>query len=768
MDQKNLTFGLGFDGIGSTIDQIKSLSDSIQGMGNQIQGNEAQAKNWGTQTQSSATAASQSLESVRKLTDQVSESMNDTGSVGSQAFEELGSAAHRARDALSETEDAGGRVGTSFKEAGQKAESLGTSVSNTSKNALKDHGKLTDGMQKGMTQAIGASEKKVGGFGKVMKKTAEGGTKAFGGPIATIKGKLYNALEEVSKKFAVVEDDADQAGDSMQKMGSEGASAGSQIKGAIGGAVAAFAGFKVVTGLVKAGFGALKNFASSLINIGVEAEKVGAKFDAAFEDAGVAEWAGNFADAVHRSESEVKSFLTSNKKMYTELGITGTAADDLSKITTSMAYDLGAAFNMDDAEALGIVQDYINGNTKALSEYGIQIDDTVLKQTAMDMGLGSNIAALDDAAMAQVRMSALLENGTKIQQEASKKQEGYANNLKNVKGIWSNFMESAAQKFAPVFSQLVGVIIDSWPMVEPVLMGLVTSLGDGLSTVIPIIASLASGFLPELMSAFGEVGAVLMPLGSIIMDLAMAALPPLVQAVSPVISVISELARTILPPFANIISNIASTVVPPLVNILKSLSENVIQPLIPHFEKMVNALLPGFAAALELIPPVLQIISPILDGIGSILSTIIGYLGKIIEWAAGGLGNILEKIGSVFGGGGTKVGNVPHNALGTDNFRGGLTYMNEEGGELAVLPSGTQIIPADRSEQLVNQIANNQNSGRVEQVFSPNITISVSGGSMDDATVAMIEQRLMATMEERWREWNDDNYLNADIQLGNV
>lgn len=94
--------------------------------------------------------------------------------------------------------------------------------------------------------------------------------------------------------------------------------------------------------------------------------------------------------------------------------------------------------------------------------------------------------------------------------------------------------------------------------------------------------------------------------------------------------------------------------------------------------------------------------------------------------------------------------------------------MNEEGGELAVLPSGTQIIPADRSEQLVNQIANNQNSARVEQVFSPNITISVSGGSMDDATVAMIEQRLMATMEERWREWNDDNYLNADIQLGNV
>lgn len=82
--------------------------------------------------------------------------------------------------------------------------------------------------------------------------------------------------------------------------------------------------------------------------------------------------------------------------MYNELGITGEAATELSKITTSLAYDLGTAFKMDDSEALSVMQDYINGNTKALSEYGIQIDDAVLKQSAMEMGLGKNIDNLDD------------------------------------------------------------------------------------------------------------------------------------------------------------------------------------------------------------------------------------------------------------------------------------------------------------------------------------------------------------------------------------
>lgn len=69
-----------------------------------------------------------------------------------------------------------------------------------------------------------------------------------------------------------------------------------------------------------------------------------------------------------------------------------------------------------------------------------------------------------------------------------------------------------------------------------------------------------------------------------------------------------------------------------------------------------------------------------------------------------------KKIGTVANSIGTAnisvTSNIPHNARGTDNFRGGPTYMNEEGGELAVLPRGSTIIPADKSEQIVNNITN--------------------------------------------------------------
>lgn len=844
MDQRSLTFGMSFDGIGSAINQLREANDTILGIRNSFQESQNQTQNWGAQTQASAAAVAESLEGIRGAADGVGGSLGDTGASGSQALSEMGSAAHRARDALGDTEDAAGRMGSSldavagqagnlgnttessigqmggaFRDAARQvgnlgdeaesslgglggsledvagrtgdlgdeaessmnrmggairnaeadAEGLGSSVSGAARSGLRDHDNMTNGIRRGMNDAAGNSEKRMGIFGKFMKKTAEAGTKAFKGPTTFIKDKFYGAVERVCNRLNGLENDSDSAGDSLQDTGEKGASAGNSIADAISGAAKAFVIFKVGTELVKASFSALKEFASSLLEVGINAEQVGAKFDVAFEGTAVADWAANFSSAIHRSEDEVKSFLTSNKKMYTELGITGTAADDLSKISTSLAYDLGSAFSLEDAEALSVMQDYIGGNTKALGEYGIRIDDAILKQTALDMGLGSNVGALNEAAQAQVRMTALLENGTKIQEAAAKKQDGYANSVKGIKGVWTDFMGDAAQKFAPVFSDLVSVIIDSWPTIEPVLMGMMTALSDGMADAIPFISDLATNFLPQLMDAFTGVGSALAPIGGVILDLAMTALPPLIEAVGPIISVISELAQAILPPFAEIITNIATTVVPPLVAVLKSLSDNVIQPLIPPLSTIINALLPALSAALGIIPPALEIISPILEGIGGILSTIIGFLSKIVEWAAGGLGTLLEKIGGLFGGGGSAKGaSIPHNARGTDDFPGGLTHINEEGGEIVGLPSGSTILPADRSRELIQSIANNQNSGTVQSTFSPNIVINVSGGGMDEAAMADLERRMMEKIRELYAEFNDDNYTNLAIQMGNT
>ena len=47
----------------------------------------------------------------------------------------------------------------------------------------------------------------------------------------------------------------------------------------------------------------------------------------------------------------------------------------------------------------------------------------------------------------------------------------------------------------------------------------------------------------------------------------------------------------------------------------------------------------------------------------------------------------------------------PHNATGTNDWRGGLTYVHERGGELINLPQHTQIIPHDLSVEYMRELA---------------------------------------------------------------
>jgi len=54
----------------------------------------------------------------------------------------------------------------------------------------------------------------------------------------------------------------------------------------------------------------------------------------------------------------------------------------------------------------------------------------------------------------------------------------------------------------------------------------------------------------------------------------------------------------------------------------------------------------------------------------------------------------------------SKGGEIPQNASGTDFFKGGLTHINELGGEIVNLPRGTQIIPHDVSMAMAKNSSN--------------------------------------------------------------
>ena len=76
----------------------------------------------------------------------------------------------------------------------------------------------------------------------------------------------------------------------------------------------------------------------------------------------------------------------------------------------------------------------------------------------------------------------------------------------------------------------------------------------------------------------------------------------------------------------------------------------------------------------------------------------------------GAVGGLIDKVKEFLGMDTSKTvklsteyvdgGRLAGNALGTSYWRGGLTRVNERGGEIMNLPSGTQIIPHDISTRM--------------------------------------------------------------------
>lgn len=91
------------------------------------------------------------------------------------------------------------------------------------------------------------------------------------------------------------------------------------------------------------------------------------------------------------------------------------------------------------------------------------------------------------------------------------------------------------------------------------------------------------------------------------------------------------------------------------------------------------------------------------DSAKTAVSGFFSWIGEGLAWLNGAIESV-PVIGSIYKGaksiGGAVLGALSGHALGTPYFSGGLTRINERGGEIVDLPSGTRIIPHDVSRRM--------------------------------------------------------------------
>lgn len=316
---------------------------------------------------------------------------------------------------------------------------------------------------------------------------------------------------------------------------------------------------------------------------------------------------------------------------------------------------------------------------------------------------------------------------------------------------------SRAFIFSPLGIALMAIagiallIYQNWETVGPFLIGLWNQIKAAFlgawSQIQPAIVVLMASFsrLKDVIS--GGINSVLL------------ALQPAFNAINQIINIILSLGSSIsgvLMPILQLLTIfLGSVFITALV-----IAANVITNSIITAINIATAVITGFLGVLN---GIITFITGVFTGnwemawqgivkvFDSIFSTITGIVDSVLSGIKANINSVIDGINSIqftvpdfipgFGGQTFEGLNIPKFARGTENFTGGPAIINEQGGEIVDLPSGTRVIPHDKSIQTAYAQGRQDNQSNSNNF---NFSINIYGANMkSDADMDELADKLM-------------------------
>lgn len=332
---------------------------------------------------------------------------------------------------------------------------------------------------------------------------------------------------------------------------------------------------------------------------------------------------------------------------------------------------------------------------------------------------------------------------------------------------------SRAFIFSPLGIALMAIagiaflIYQNWETVGPFLIGLwnqiKTALLGAWTQIQPAVTTLMASFarLREVIS--NAINTVLLALQP--------AFNAISQLINTVISLGGSVSGMLMPILQSLAVFLGSVFISGLVVVANVITNSIIMAI-----NVATAVITGFLGVLN---GVITFLTGVFTGnwgmawqgivqvFESIFSTITGVVEGVLSGVKASVNSIIDSINSVkftvpdfvpgIGGKSFDGLNIPKFAGGTDNFAGGPAIINERGGEIVDLPSGTRVIPHDKSIQTAYAQGrkDNRNGGN-----NFNFNVNIYGASMksdedlDDLAEKLI-QRFYYQMKKRSINMNE-------------
>lgn len=445
------------------------------------------------------------------------------------------------------------------------------------------------------------------------------------------------------------------------------------------------------------------------------------------------------------------------------LDITGTTAKEASE-TFSGSF---AAMKSSVKNLLGNMA--IGGDVKAAMKETVETASTFLFDNALPM-IGNVCAALPEVVRTAIKAAGpkLKEiGGEAVEYIRTGLNEMFPTSMGGLGDVFFNSIGQAVSALAPIAEHLKGMFSGAGPAIAE-------TLAKALTNGSVIIQGFTDVALPVLQTFTGAVQ-TLFPIVSDVITMAL-------DTVMPVVGAFSELLQSALPVVSNVIQifrDAVASALPVVKTIFQGLGTKIAQVVSVVTEHMgllqgvFETVSPIIQGAVKIISSVLQTawntVSPIIDLAISVfdllldcveavfpkIQSVISKVWDVLEPIFGGIADGINVVGNAvnsvteFVGGkvdavtgwveaktGGKSGakaagktTVGKNASGDNNWRGGLTWVGEDGAELVDLPRGSRILPHKESISAAGALSGA--SGGVQSTVSQVVRHTVSGSVGD-------------------------------------
>jgi hypothetical protein len=166
----------------------------------------------------------------------------------------------------------------------------------------------------------------------------------------------------------------------------------------------------------------------------------------------------DLATATNFDVDDLMSFAVQLQNTFLGMGYAGDAASDMSTRIVKLAEDISLFYQKDTAAVVGSLQYAMMGYTRGLREYGIVINDTLIKEKARTMGLWNGTGALEAQAKAQAILEIVTEKTASAAGTAISTMGTWASQIRGISVLWEDFAEIMGAGFMAMLQGLLPVI----------------------------------------------------------------------------------------------------------------------------------------------------------------------------------------------------------------------------------------------------------------------------------------------------------------------